>query len=115
MSCSNARRRAAGKNHFIREQRAPWTIIRGPFRGIRMNLNLGHQMLLYVGLFEGETYPWVERLPKGTATAVDIERACIESLKLAGFKSEVIRNDWWRAIIPEQCPIPHNQWLVAWK
>jgi hypothetical protein len=45
----------------------------------------------------------------------ELERSCIKSLQSAGFKTEIIRNAWWRAIIPEQRPIPHNRWLVAWK
>jgi hypothetical protein len=42
-----------------------------------------------------------------------LERTCIKSRQGAGFKTEIIRNAWWRAILLEQRPIA--RWLVAWK
>jgi hypothetical protein len=217
------------KQKFVSNEWGPRTIVAGPFRGIRMNLNLAHQTQLYLGLFERETHPWLKRLSKGITTGIDIgaadgeytlfllkhtraskiysfepdpimmsrlnsnlrlnhelelehlqmstrfvgrsssgdivcldslaedircpclikmdvdgaeaeilagagaikampdirwliethseklERSCVKSLQSAGFKTEIIRNAWWRAIMPEQRPIPHNRWLVAWK
>jgi hypothetical protein len=217
------------KQKFVSNECAPRTVVAGPFRGIRMNLNLTHQTQLYLGLFERETHPWLKRLSKGIRTGIDIgaadgeytlfllkstgaskiysfepdptmvarlrsnlrlnhelelerlqistkfvgrsssgdivcldalaedircpclikidvdgaeaeilagastiktmpdirwliethseklERSCVNSLQSAGFKTRIIRNAWWRAIIPEQRPIPHNRWLVAWK
>jgi hypothetical protein len=217
------------KQKFVSNEWAARTIVAGPFRGIRMNLNLTHQTQLYLGLFERETHPWLKRLSKGIATGIDIgaadgeytlfllkntralkiytfepdpimvsrlksnlrlnhglelehlqistkfvgrsnsgdtacldslaedircpclikvdvdgaeaeilagasatkampdvrwliethseklERDCVKSLQSAGFKIEIIPNAWWRAILPEQRPIPHNRWLVAWK
>jgi hypothetical protein len=217
------------KRKFVSNERVPRTIVSGPFRGIRMNLDLSYQTQLYLGLFERETHQWLKRLSKGITTGIDIgaadgeytlfllkntralkiytfepnpimasrlnsnlrlnheaglkrlqisqklvgrsssgeivsldslaedircpclikiyvdgveaeilagasaikampdirwliethsetlERTCIKSLQSAGFITEIIRNAWWRAILPEQRPIPHNRWLVAWK
>jgi len=44
-----------------------------------------------------------------------LECLCIEQLKAAGFETRIIRNAWWRALIPELRPIEHNRWLAAWK
>jgi hypothetical protein len=40
-----------------------------------MNLSLQHQAQLYLGLFERETYPWLERLSKGISSAIDVGAA----------------------------------------
>jgi hypothetical protein len=45
----------------------------------------------------------------------DLERECLEHLKAADFETRIIRNAWWRALIPELRPIEHNRWLAAWK
>jgi hypothetical protein len=45
----------------------------------------------------------------------DLERECVEQLKAAGFETRIIRNAWWRVLIPELRPIEHNRWLAAWK
>lgn len=42
----------------------------------------------------------------------DLERDCIAFFARHGFKTRVIRNAWWRAILPEKRP-PHNRWLAA--
>jgi hypothetical protein len=44
-----------------------------------------------------------------------LECQCIEQLEAAGFATRIIRNAWWRALIPELRPIEHNRWLAAWK
>jgi hypothetical protein len=44
-----------------------------------------------------------------------LECQCIEQLKAAGFETRIIRNAWWRVLIPELRPIEHNRWLAAWK
>jgi predicted RNA methylase len=44
-----------------------------------------------------------------------LERECIEKLKEAGFETRIIRNAWWRVVIPELRPIEQNRWLAAWK
>ncbi|MFA6599587.1 MAG: hypothetical protein WCU74_01045 [Candidatus Omnitrophota bacterium] len=38
---------------------------------------------------------------------------CPEVFAETGFQAKVIKNAWWRCLIPEQRPIPHNRWLVA--
>jgi hypothetical protein len=63
------------KNLLVPAASKPHTILTGPFKGLRMNLSLQHQAQLYVGLFERETYPWLERLSKGVVTAIDIGAA----------------------------------------
>jgi hypothetical protein len=60
------------KNLFVPPARKPRKILAGPFRGIVMGLSLQSQAQIYVGLFEKETHPWLNRLSKGTATAIDI-------------------------------------------
>jgi len=215
------------KQKFVSNERVPRTIVSGPFRGIRMNLDLSYQTQLYLGLFERETHPWLKRLAKGISTGIDIgaadgeytlfllkntrapkihsfepnpdmvsrlnsnlrlnhelelerlqmstkfvgrsssgdmicldslaqdilcpclikidvdgaeaeilagasairampdvrwliethseklERSCLKSLQSAGFEIEIIRNAWWRAILPEQRPTAHKRWLVG--
>jgi hypothetical protein len=44
-----------------------------------------------------------------------LESQCLEQLKAAGFETRIIRNAWWRTLIPELRPIEHNRWLAAWK
>ena len=51
------------------------TIKTGPFRGIRMDIDLAHQTQLYLGLFERETYKWLTGLSKGIKSAIDIGAA----------------------------------------
>lgn len=217
------------KQRVLSGRSAPRRIVTGPFGGISMNLSLAHQLQIYLGLFERETYPWLERLSKGISTGIDIgaadgeytlyflkrtpaakvfafepdlsklpclesnlllngesnskrltvctkfigsrssndtvrldfffrelefpclikvdvdgaeadilagaariksmrgtrwliethsqdlERACVDSLRRADFETKIIPNAWWRWLIPEQRPIPHNRWLAAWK
>lgn len=45
----------------------------------------------------------------------DLERECLRILGQAGHQCRVVPNAWWRIIVPEMRPIPHNRWLVAWK
>jgi hypothetical protein len=44
-----------------------------------------------------------------------LECQCVEQLKAAGFETRIIRNAWWRVLIPELRRIEHNRWLAAWK
>jgi hypothetical protein len=55
--------------------RASRRILSGPFRGLRMEMDLRYMTQLYLGLFERETYPWLWRFAKGIRTAVDIGAA----------------------------------------
>ena len=43
----------------------------------------------------------------------ELEKSCIEWLQVRGYNCNIIRNAWWRSIIPEQRPIPHNRWFFA--
>jgi hypothetical protein len=45
--------------------------------------------------------------------SAELERSCISLLKAKGFAPEIIRNAWWRMLIPEQRPMGHNRWLWA--
>lgn len=42
-----------------------------------------------------------------------LEIECMDLLEKHGFTCSVIRNAWWRAILPELRPIDHNRWLWA--
>jgi hypothetical protein len=53
----------------------PRSILTGPFRGIRMNLDLQRDSQIYAGLYEREIFPEVHRLAKGIRTMVDIGAA----------------------------------------
>ncbi len=45
----------------------------------------------------------------------ELERECVEQLRAAGFETRIIRNAWWRVLIPELRPVKQNRWLAAWK
>lgn len=47
--------------------------------------------------------------------SMDAEQGCSEFLKTLGFQTRVIKNAWWRIIIRDRRPVPHNRWLVAYK
>jgi hypothetical protein len=63
------------KNLLVSPQRKAVRILAGSFHGIRMALMLQSQFQVYVGLFERETYPWLNRLSAGIATAIDVGAA----------------------------------------
>jgi len=60
------------KNLLVSPERKARRILAGPFRGIMMGLSLRTQMQVYLGLFEKETHPWINRLSKNISTAIDI-------------------------------------------
>jgi hypothetical protein len=39
---------------------------------------------------------------------------CEQVLKAKGLTAAVIKNAWWRKLIPELRPLAHNRWLAAW-
>jgi hypothetical protein len=45
----------------------------------------------------------------------ELEGKCATHLSDLGFKIKIVKNAWWRCIVPEQRPGAHNRWLVAWK
>lgn len=63
------------KNLMVSPERKPRRILAGPFRDIVMGLSLRSQTQVYLGLFEKEVHPWLNRLSKGIATAIDIGAA----------------------------------------
>jgi hypothetical protein len=67
------------------------TILTGPFKGIRMHLDLRTQTQFYLGLFERELYPWMTRFAKGVRTVVDIGAAHGEYTLFALLKTNAER------------------------
>jgi hypothetical protein len=63
------------KNMLVSPERKPRRIVAGPLKSIVMSLSLRTQTQIYLGLFERETHPWLCRLSKGIATAIDIGAA----------------------------------------
>lgn len=45
----------------------------------------------------------------------EAEAGCIQRLEAMGYLTRIIFPAWWRIIIPEYRPIPHNRWLSAWR
>ena len=43
----------------------------------------------------------------------ELESDCLGLLREAGLTARVVPRPWWRKIITEGRPIPHNQWIVA--
>ena len=43
----------------------------------------------------------------------ELEEQCVAWLQSHGYRTRIIYNARWRALLPEQRPIPHNRWLVA--
>ncbi|MBV8612907.1 MAG: hypothetical protein JOY66_03935 [Acetobacteraceae bacterium] len=47
--------------------------------------------------------------------APSLESACAGFLSARGYACSVIPNAWWRRLVPEARPLPHNRWLAAMK
>jgi hypothetical protein len=47
--------------------------------------------------------------------SLPLEKDCIDFLIQRGYHTKIIKNAWWRFILPERRPLPHNRWLAAWK
>jgi len=45
----------------------------------------------------------------------EAESGCERQLRALGYATRIISPAWWRIVIPEVRPIPHNRWLAAWK
>jgi hypothetical protein len=43
----------------------------------------------------------------------ELEEQCQTYLQSKGYDTRIIKNGWYRIIVPEHRPIPHNRWLVA--
>jgi Methyltransferase FkbM domain len=42
-----------------------------------------------------------------------LEEDCLNIFDAAGLRSRIVRNAWWRVIVPENRPVAHNRWLIA--
>jgi Methyltransferase FkbM domain len=42
-----------------------------------------------------------------------LQEKCLEVFKQANYKTFIVRNAWWRHILPELRPIELNQWIIA--
>lgn len=47
--------------------------------------------------------------------SAELEKNVSAILERHGYKVHIIKNAWWRAVIPEQRPLAHNRWLYASK
>lgn len=47
--------------------------------------------------------------------SAELERDVIAMLEAAGFRCRIIKNAWWRMILPETRPIELNRWVFAQK
>jgi hypothetical protein len=48
--------------------------------------------------------------------SIECERACCEILEGAGYQVQVIKNAWWRLLVPEgRGDSEHNRWLAAYR
>ncbi len=45
--------------------------------------------------------------------SVELQEKCLDVLRAANYKTFVVRNAWWRRIIPELRPGELNQWIIA--
>ena len=60
----------------------------------------------------------LRRLPCGLIIETheaNLERDCRALLQGLGYRTHIVRNGWYRAIIPESRDLPHNRWLIAMK
>jgi hypothetical protein len=44
-----------------------------------------------------------------------LEKDCMALLNNQGYATRIIKNTWWRSILPERRPLEHNRWLAAWR
>jgi hypothetical protein len=42
-----------------------------------------------------------------------LENECVSFLTAHGYHVQLVKNAWWRSLIPETRVLPHNRWLVA--
>jgi hypothetical protein len=79
---------------------------------IKMDVDGAEEDIL-LGAKEFNRLPGVRWLIETHSEA--LEKSCLNLLTQAGFQTKVIKNAWWRIILPEVRPIAHNRWLAAWK
>lgn len=79
------------KNALLPGGLHPRAILTGPFKGIRMEMNLHSEAQIYAGLFERELYPSIRALAAGVRTVVDIGAAHGEYTLFALLKTDAER------------------------
>jgi hypothetical protein len=47
--------------------------------------------------------------------SLQLEKDCQAYLQTLDYQTRIVRPGWYRAIVPEERNIPHNQWLIATK
>lgn len=69
---------------------------------------------------EGDVLNGAERLMAGPDTrwiiethGPELEAECLARLVKANYAVKVVDKAWWRALLPELRPRPHNRWIVA--
>ena len=45
--------------------------------------------------------------------STDLEKQCMNFLREKGYTITLIKNAWWRSVIKESRPLPHNRWFYA--
>lgn len=63
---------------FIPKGNLPRTVKSGAFRGLRFKIDLSAATQFWLGLYERETYRWLQKLISGIASAVDVGAAAGE-------------------------------------
>ncbi len=100
----------AGDPNFIRLDQMPVDLARRGF--IKIDVDGAEMEVLQSGtdfLLNGVMDVLVE------THSLLLEQACSAFLTEMGFRCQIIKNAWWRVIIPGNRPIAHNRWLWATK
>jgi predicted RNA methylase len=79
------------KNALLPAGSHPRAILTGPFKGIRLEMDLHSEAQIYAGLFERELYPTIRRLTADARTVVDIGAAHGEYTLFALLKTNAER------------------------
>jgi FkbM family methyltransferase len=43
----------------------------------------------------------------------ELESRCVKYLEKIGYRTTIVKNGWYRAVVPETRPIAHNRWFIA--
>jgi FkbM family methyltransferase len=43
----------------------------------------------------------------------ELESWCIEFVEKIGYRTTIVKNGWYRTVVPETRPIAHNRWFIA--
>jgi hypothetical protein len=47
--------------------------------------------------------------------SAQLEKDCVDLLSTYGFRTQIVKQAWWRCLIPERRLLTHNHWLVVRK